>query len=411
MKMSVSRRGFLGAAAAAAATPLLEAGTLEASTRAARPVSAPPQGSDPWIEVNPAAIVANAREAARATGGRPVFATVKNNGYGLGLERVSAVLDTVPEVVGLAVVKVDEAMRLCDLGVKKPVLLMARPTDAEALELARRNVRLAPFWDGDGERLAEIGRRLQRPVPVQLYIDTGMSRMGIPYHRALPWIADLAARPEIRFEGAFTGLTEDHDFDREQARRLRQLSSDALARGISLGRLHAASSDAVVNVPETHLDMVRPGIMLFGAYADGGSREAGVVSLTPALRVRAPVVRVERLRVGDTVSYGRSYVAREPVWVATIPVGHTDGYPRQAVQGGARILIGERTYPVIGFVSASHCIVEIGTGKTVEPGEVATLIGPDHPDIHPNEIATRTGRSVYDILMHLNPLFPGYAWS
>jgi alanine racemase len=410
--MSLSRREFLGAAAAAAASataaPLLAADRLD--TTGAGSISTPAHGSDPWIEVSSDAIVANAKEAARATG-RPVYATVKNNGYGLGLERVGRVLDGVPEVVGLAVVKVDEAMRLADLGVEKPVLLMARPTDAEALELARRGVRLAPFWDGDGERLAAIGRRLQRPVPVHLYIDTGMSRMGIPYHRALPWVADLAARREVAIEGAFTGLTEDHDFDREQARRLQGLARDAAAQGFSVGRLHAASSDAIVNVPETHLDMVRPGIMLFGAYADGPSREAGVVGLTPALRVRAPVVRVERLRVGDTVSYGRNYVAQEPVWVATIPVGHVDGYPRQAVQGGCRILIGERTYPVIGFVSASHCIVEVGPERSVEPGAVATLIGPDHPDIHPNEIATRTGRSVYDVLMHLNPLFPARPWS
>lgn len=429
--MSLTRRTFLGAAAAAAASPLLPGGlrahdALDAPPSGAdRPGSdrwperetpgsasrreAAPPGSDPWLEVDTRALTANARALSRAAGGRPVFACIKNNGYGLGLERVAPTLDAAPEVVGLAVVKVDEAMRLADLGVRKPILLMAHPTDAEALELARRGVHLAPFHDTDIRRIREIGRRLQRPIPVHLYIDTGMSRMGIPYHRALPWVVEMAALPEARVESSFTGLTEDNEFDREQARRLQELAAGARERGADMGRLHAASSDAIVHVPEAHLDLVRPGLTLFGAYSDS-SRGAGRLTLTPALRLRAPLVRVERLRPGDTVSYGRNYRAESPVWVATLPVGHTDGYPRQATQG-CRILVGERTYPVIGFVSASHCIIEVGAERTVEPGQIATLIGPDHPDIHPNEISDRTGRSVYDVLMHLTPWLPAREWS
>jgi alanine racemase len=98
-------------------------------------------------------------------------------------------------------------------------------------------------------------------------------------------------------------------------------------------------------------------------------------------------------------------VADRPVWTATLPVGHTDGYPRRAVDG-ARVLIGSRLYPVIGAVSASHCIVELGDEPAVSVGDVATLLGPDHPEIHPNALATTTGTSVYDRTMHLNPTLP-----
>lgn len=115
------------------------------------------------------------------------------------------------------------------------------------------------------------------------------------------------------------------------------------------------------------------------------------------------MVRVERLRAGDSVSYGRQYTAERATWIATVPVGHTDGYPRQAVDG-AHILINGTLYPVIGAVSASHTIVEVGAERSVAIGDLATLIGPDHPDIHPNTVAEVTGTSVYDILMHLNPV-------
>ena len=151
--------------------------------------------------------------------------------------------------------------------------------------------------------------------------------------------------------------------------------------------------------------MVRPGISLFGAYPSNQGVEAEIAELQPAGRLKARVVRVEKLRPGDSVSYNRGWVAQEPTWVATIPIGHSDGYPREAVQG-AKVLINERLYPPIGAVSASHTIVEVGSEEEVRIGDVATLMGPDHPEIHPNMIASRTGRSVYDILMHLNGALP-----
>jgi alanine racemase len=123
--------------------------------------------------------------------------------------------------------------------------------------------------------------------------------------------------------------------------------------------------------------------------------------------LRARVVRVEQLRPGDSVSYGRHYIADRPVYVATLPVGHSDGYPREAVNGG-RVLIGGRLYPVIGAVSASHCIVEIGDDASVRIGDVVTFIGPDDPAIHPNTLAGTLGVSVYDLLMHLSPTLPRY---
>ena len=154
-----------------------------------------------------------------------------------------------------------------------------------------------------------------------------------------------------------------------------------------------------------HLDMVRPGMSLYGGYPNDPALQREAATLRSAIRLKARVVRVERLRIGDSVSYGRNYVAREPTWVATLPVGHTDGFPRNAVEGG-RVLIGAQTYPVIGAVSASHTIVEVGAEQTVRVGDVATLLGPDAPEIDPNRLSAATGVSIYDVFMHLNPLLP-----
>jgi len=195
----------------------------------------------------------------------------------------------------------------------------------------------------------------------------------------------------------------EEDFDAEQLERFRALAREARRRRIALGRLHAASSHGLFHRPDAYLDAVRPGLVLYGAVPEGADRTTS--GLVPALRVRARVVRVERLRAGDSVSYGRHWVAERPTWTATIPLGHADGYPRSAVEG-CEVLIGGHTYPAIGEVRASHTIVEVGDEPAVRVGDVATLVGPDHPAIHPNEVAHRAGVSVYDVLMHLGAALP-----
>ncbi|MEE8572910.1 MAG: alanine racemase [Gemmatimonadota bacterium] len=360
---------------------------------------------DPWIEVEANALTNNVAEVRRLTANRPILAVIKNNAYGLDLTTAAALLEPMPEVAGFAVVKAEAAIALKETGVRKPVYLMALFSESLAPELARLGVRPCLYSD-DALRLVEpMVRTVGEPIEVEIYLDTGMSRMGIPYHKALPWIESVVGSGKVRVGGVFTGFTEDPEFDKEQLRRFMSVTKQASDAGFPLGTLHAASSSAVFELPESHLDMVRPGMALYGGYPNDPALQREKASLRSAVRLKARVVRVERLRSGDSVSYGRNYMAQEPTWVATLPVGHTDGYPRAAVEG-ARILIGAKTYPVIGAVSASHAIVELGPETTVVVGDVATFLGPDAAEIDPNWLSAETGVSIYDIFMHLNPLLP-----
>jgi len=330
---------------------------------------------------------------------------VKNNAYGLGYRDAVQILEKSPHVEGFAVVKTAEAHTLRDAGVTKPILLMALYAEADGADLVRRDVMLAPCTDDGVQRAARAARAAGREARIHFYVDTGLGRMGVPAHRALPLILEAQRTPELRVEGMFMTFTEDDAFDLEQLRRFRELAAAAQAQGARVGRLHAASSHSVYNRPDGYLDLVRPGISLFGGYPTDDGRERSIAELRCALRLRARVVRAEHVRAGDSAGYGRRWIAERATWTATIPVGHTDGYPRQAVNG-AKVLIGGRLYPVIGAVSASHCIVEVGDEPTVAVGDVATLLGPDDPAILPNALAATTGTSVYDRLMHLNPLIP-----
>lgn len=413
--MTLDRRRFLAGLAAlpgldalsglAAGTGTSESGNEEGD-RSLRPRARvrDREAVDPWVEVDAGALRGNARAVSRLAGGRPVWAVVKNGGYGHGVVEAGRVLARAAEVEGLAVVKAEEAVRLREAGVEAPVLHMGYAPGETAGALVESGVHLSAFQPDDPERLEELARVSGRAVPVHAYLDTGMSRMGIPAGEAGPWLQRLAGAEGVEIRGSYTALTEIDDFDPRQLRRLREYAEDARRRGVDPGDLHAASTHPLFHrMPEAGLDLVRPGLALYGAYPAGADREAA--DLTPALRLAARVVRTERLAPGDGVSYGRSYVADEETWVATIPAGHADGYPREAVEG-CRVLIGGRTYPVVGAVSASHAIVEVGAEERVEVGDTAVLVGPDHPDVHPNAVAEAAGVSVYDVLMHLGEGLP-----
>lgn len=392
----IDRRKFLALAGTALGASVTRFET-EAHANASPGTDATFEGSfDPWVEIDAESIRNNVREIFRFTKGCRLLAVAKNNANGIGLREIGPILDGMDEVFGLAVARVDEALTLREVGTLKPIVLMAHASDEEAAVLVAHGVRLSPFHDDAGQKLTWLAQRTGRPVPVHLYIDTGMNRAGMPYTRALPWIADLAGSESVEIEGTYTmfsGAKRDgRDFDQEHLRRFLELVKQAQAKGIDLGLLHGAPSRQVTTLPESHqLDLVRPGGAIYGMPTYRNDREGReIMDIRPVFRLRTRIARLEQLRQGDGVSFGHNYIATRPTWVAMLPVGHTDGYPRNAA-GKTRVLIGERLYPVIGVVSSNHTIVEIGEGKAVEVGDVATLIGPDHPEITPITIAERTG--------------------
>ncbi|HLB55051.1 MAG TPA: alanine racemase, partial [Gemmatimonadales bacterium] len=374
-------------------------GALPEPRRGPRPSAG--RGFDPWLEVDPAALAHNAATVSRLAGGRPILAMVKNNAYGLGLETVGPLLDRLAPIWGFGTVRPREAAVLRAARVTKPVVLMGPASDDEMEELARSGVRLTPYSVTDGDRFVRLAGRLGRPVPVHLYVDTGMHRMGMPHDQVLAWLEAAPLRRALHIEGVMTELVEDQGFDREQAARLERLAESAASRGVPLGPRHAASSDAIMRpTPETFLDLVRPGLVLYGGYPTQESLARG--ELRPAYRLKARVIRIDHLEPGDGVSYHHRFKADQPTWTATLAIGHVDGYPAGAVKGG-EVLIRNRLFPVVGTVSASHTVVALGAEPAAAVGDEAVLVGSDRPELHPNTVAARSGWSEYNMFMHLSP--------
>jgi alanine racemase len=186
---------------------------------------------DPWLEIDAAALRKNVEAVSGLANKRPVLAVIKNNAYGLGLTTVASVLDPMPQIKGFAVVKAEAAIALRDAGIRKPVLLMGLISDQDGEELVRRDVQLSICTDDSAARIARAAKKAGRAATAHIYLDTGMSRMGIPYHRAMPVLEELRGL-DINIEGTFTGFTEESDFDREQLGRFVDITDTARANGI-----------------------------------------------------------------------------------------------------------------------------------------------------------------------------------
>ena len=392
--MAISRRAFLEAGAATAALSL-------ASRARAEPVEH--SSFDPWIEISAANLAHNVAEVARRVAPRPILAVVKNNGYGLGVVNVARILESAAAVAGFAVVKLAEALALREAGIRKPVLLMG-PFDEEGLTEAVGRDIMPMVYTPIGDVLDRLAARRGAPTAVHVCVDTGIGRVGVPHAQAAPLIRDLAGRPSVRIAGVMMTFAEDPAFDREQLGRFQALCSALEGEGVRLGRRHAASSFGLFQHPDAFLDMVRPGMALYGMYSEPHFRGAALLDLKPAVSLKARVIYVKRLRAGESAGYNRAYVAQRDVWVATLPVGHADGLPRVAAKGG-RVRIGEHLYPLIASVSASHSIVEIGPEPRVAVGDIAALFDAQDGS-RPEDLAAACGSSVYDLAMHLNPLLP-----
>jgi alanine racemase len=399
----MNRRTFLGTAALGAASAAVN--PLAGSAQRPRPGDTPSAGFDPWIEIHAAHLAHNVRDVARAAGKRPIMAVIKNNGYGLGVATVARQLEPLSEIDGFAVVKLDEAITLREQGIKKPVLLMGPFTTTQLTDLTSHAV-MPMVYTPIGAELERAAATLKQPLDIHVCVDTGIGRVGVPYAEAAALIRDLAGRQNVRIAGVMMTFTEDQAFDQEQLKRFSALTGELSSSGVAIGRRHAASSYTFFQHDNAWLDMVRPGMILYGVFPSPPFRKGSKMDLRPAVGLRARVAFVKKIAAGTSAGYERAYVAKADTWLATLPVGHTDGWPRVAAKG-ARVRINERLYPVVASVSASHTIVEIGTEQTVKIGDVATMFDWNEGS-RPEDVAEASGASVYDLLMHLNPLLPRY---
>lgn len=359
---------------------------------------------DPWIEVDLRNITHNLNQIRKIVHPRPVMAVIKANAYGHGLVETAKFLEK-QNIRFLAVGKVQEALQLRKNDVKTPVLNFGPFSAKDAESLVKLDVSQSMFTGGIDD-LARAAQKLNKKAKVHIKVDTGLGRVGIPHHQALAFIEKAASTPGITIEGIFTALTEDEEFDRLQLQRFLSICNEAKKRGISVGLRHAASSAAILAFPEANLDIVRPGIAVYGHYPSTAEYRARKVDLKPAMSLKARVSFVKTLRSGESVSYHRKFMAKEETTVATVSIGYSDGYPFSCAEKGEASVQGSR-YPLIAAVTSNHATLDITSAQDVKIGDEVVLMGQQgHAEVNAEEVAAWAGSSVYKIVIGMNPLLP-----
>jgi alanine racemase len=358
---------------------------------------------DPWIEIHLDHLAWNLRQLKKRVK-VPIMAVIKANAYGHGLVEIAQALETAG-AEALMVGKFHEALALREAGVRGPILNFGPLAREDCAEIIERNISQSVYTD-DSLYLQEAAARLGKKASVHVDIDTGMARTGVHLARALPLIEKIASLPNVTISGVCTTLTEDPEFDKEQLRLFLELCSAAAARGIPLGVRHAASSAGVFYSPEFYLDMIRPGITLYGYYPNSRTRKENALDLKPVLRLSARVVFIKDLVPGESLSYLRAHKAERAMRVAAVGIGYSDGYP-YLFGGKVRALIGKKKFPVLSAVTSNHAMVDLGADREVRIGDEVRLIDPDKgTGLTADALAEQSGVPDYKILIGLNPLLP-----
>jgi alanine racemase len=400
----VKRRDFIKVAAA---SPLLVSPLRDFSihSNAETSLFTPSDNSaNPWLEINLENMAWNIRQIKSHVKNRPVMAVIKANAYGHGLLETARFLEE-QDIDMLAVGKTSEALILRMGGIRKPILNFGPFTQDEAKEIVKNQIAQS-VYTSDVKWLAEAAKSSGKVAGVHIKIDTGLGRVGVEYYRALPIIEKIARSNSIDIKGIFTPLTEDVEFDKEQLARFTEICESAMSKGIDIGLKHVASSAAVLSYPESHLDMVRPGIAIYGQYPSTEEFEKQRVALKPAMAMKSRIIYLKTLRPGDSVSYHRSYTAKNEIRLATVPTGYSDGYPYRFGNKG-EVLIGGARCPMIGLVTSNHFTVDVSKLKNVSQGDEVVLFGKQgDEEITVEEVAAWADTSVYKILIWMNPLLP-----
>ncbi len=354
-----------------------------------------------WVEVDLDAIRHNVRTLKPE--GTELMAVVKADGYGHGDVAVArAALEAGAAWIGVALV--EEGLRLRDAGIEAPVLVLSEfPPGSESVAIAAG---LTPslYSDAALERLSEAAGGQE--VAVHVKVDTGMHRGGVYPPEATTAFVDRAVSRGLRLEALWThyaSSSEDELTTRVQLECFLAIVEEVRAAGYAPTLLHTANSGATILYPQTHLDLVRTGISMYGLRPASGIGDG--LGLRPALSWRSRVALTKRLPAGERVSYGRRYRLERDANVATVPVGYADGYPR-ILSSRAGVLIRGRRCRVAGSVTMDQLIVDCGD-VPVEPGDDVVLLGRQGEEtITAEQLACQAETISYEIVTGIGARVP-----
>jgi len=369
-----------------------------------------------WAEVSLSALRANFRAVQQFVGsGVKVCAVVKADAYGHGAERCALALEA-EGARWFGVTTTDEGVPLREAGLRGRVLLMTGFWHGEAEEVVRQNLTATVWEPWHVAALNQAAEDLDAPPqPVHLKVDTGMGRLGVPLRDLPQMCAAIKSARRVALEGFFTHFASSEVLDAsdvlEQIARFDEALAILRSEGLSPSICHMDNTGGMVARPETHKDMVRPGLALYG-YALPLMRDGTEVSapyspaLQPVLSWKTRVLTIKSIPPGQRLGYGGTFTTKVASRIAVLPVGYADGYSRE-LSNRARVIVCGQYAPIVGAISMDLTLVDVTAISDAQPGHEVLLIGESGScQITAPELARHSRTIPYEVLCGISKRVP-----
>ena len=362
------------------------------------------------VDVDLDRLAANLRAIRAHVGGRRVMPVLKANAYGHGLIPVARRMEA-EGADTLAVAYLEEGILLRRAGIRCPILVLGGVVGEQIPLFLQHDLRITASSVAKLEAVEACAAAAGATATVHLKIDTGMERVGVHWYSAGPLLEASLRCPHVQVEGIYSHLANSDLPDEAPTRLQRERFAEVLRfyerRSLPTPLRHLANSGGVLQHPDTWLDMVRPGILLYGVLPAPGL--PCPIPVGPALRWTSRVVYFKVVPAGAPVSYGSTWAPPADTRVITVPVGYGDGYFR-SMSGKAEVLVGGRRCPVVGRICMDQLMVDIGQGSAYNGDEVV-LLGDDGSEaLTADALAAWAGTIAYEVLTNINTRVPRRYW-
>ena len=332
-----------------------------------------------WAEIDLDAIAYNIQNIKRLAGDKEVIAVVKADCYGHGA------VDVVPTLIEngasrLAVAVLTEGIELRKSGIKEPIMILGYTPSYLGEELINFDIEQTVYDLDYAKELSDIAVSMNKKAKIHIALDTGMGRIGfIPNEQSLKDVVEISKLPGIKIEGMFTHFStadeKDKTYTNEQFKKYTDFSKALSDLNVNIPIHDVSNSGAIMDMPDTYLDAVRAGIILYGYYPSDEVIKSNL-PLKPALTLKAKVAHVKEMDKDMYISYGRTFKTERKSKIATIPIGYADGYTR-LLMPGAKVIINGKFAPVVGRICMDQCMVDVTDVGEVKTGDEVILLGKD----------------------------------
>jgi alanine racemase len=359
-------------------------------------------GSYNQVEIDLAALTDNFKAIQEAVGpGVEIMAIVKSNAYGHGLIPVSRALYN-EGARNFGVAEVEEGVLLREAGVKGEITVLLGADSEFFPDIVAHDLQVVVVDQDNLGSLSEYCQKKNSEVGIHLKIDTGMGRLGIMVEEVAAYLELLDKLPGVKLAGVMSHFPRadelgDRNYTEQQNLRFKGIIAEVRKR-VGGGKVHTANSAAIFNFPDSHYDMVRPGISLYGCFPSPEIEDITAVNLKPVMSYKSRVIQVKEVPAGYGISYGHTFQTTRPTRLAVLPVGYADGYLRR-LAGQAEVIINGHRVPVLGRICMNACMADITDLDPVEVGDEVVMMGRQgKAEITADEIAGWSDTISYEIL-------------